>query len=134
MAFAGGMSMDDQRAFNALLEQMQISDSLKMYNRLVERCFNDCVNDFSSNGLSRKENPCITRCVEKYLKSTQRTGAKFSEVQAAQQAAAGRVVSLPFLLSPAIAPLPPPRPAIGPPSLFIVPPPPTLHSPRPVRS
>jgi hypothetical protein len=32
-----------------------MKDSLRMYNSLVERCFLDCVNDFTTRSLSSKE-------------------------------------------------------------------------------
>lgn len=32
-----------------------MKDFLKLYSGLVERCFNDCVNDFTSKTLSSKE-------------------------------------------------------------------------------
>ena len=39
-----------------------------MYNTLVERCFNECVNDFSKKKLGSKEELCVFRCTDKFIK------------------------------------------------------------------
>ncbi|KAJ3399317.1 hypothetical protein HDV05_001854 [Chytridiales sp. JEL 0842] len=39
---------------------------------MVETCFKDCVNDFTSSTLSGKEETCIKRCTEKFVKLTYR--------------------------------------------------------------
>ncbi|KAH8051152.1 hypothetical protein JL720_15215 [Aureococcus anophagefferens] len=72
--------------FMRSLETMQMKDSLKMYNNLVEQCFAHCVAardgvserarrtaaSFRSKALDKKEDECICRCAEKYIKLTQR--------------------------------------------------------------
>ena len=122
--------------FMRSLETMQMKDSLKMYNNLVEQCFAHCVaardgvsferarrtaaglsaraprdardlsenrtparragppetrtpppQSFRSKALDKKEDECICRCAEKYIKLTQRVGFRFAEHQAAQGAA-----------------------------------------------
>ena len=50
---------------------MQMKDSLKMYNNLVAECFRDCVNSFRAKSLDAKEEACVTKCAEKYIKLTQ---------------------------------------------------------------
>ncbi len=45
----------EERAFEQLLEAKQMKDFLKMYAGLVDRCFTDCCNDFTSQKLSSKE-------------------------------------------------------------------------------
>ena len=64
-----------------------MKDSLKMYNVLVESCFDKCAfvgwgGNFSSKVLSDGESKCIASCAEKYMKLTQRVGFRFSEHQA----------------------------------------------------
>lgn len=44
------------------------------------RCFNDCISDFTSKSLGSKEETCINRCVAKFLNSTDRVGARFAEL------------------------------------------------------
>mmetsp|Transcript_19008 Transcript_19008/g.59730 ORF Transcript_19008/g.59730 Transcript_19008/m.59730 type:complete len:89 (-) Transcript_19008:525-791(-) len=64
------------------LETMQMRDSLRMYNNLVEICFADCVRSFRSKSLDSKEETCLSNCAEKYIKLTQRVGYRFAEHQA----------------------------------------------------
>jgi import inner membrane translocase subunit TIM9 len=64
---------------------MQMKDSLEMYNRLVEKCFGECVHSFRSKSLDKKETDCVKHCSEKYIKLTQRVGLRFAEQQALAQ-------------------------------------------------
>jgi len=59
----------------------------QMYSNLVQRCFNDCVSDFTSKSLLGREEGCVMRCVDKFLKSSERLGERFQEqnAQMAQQ-------------------------------------------------
>lgn len=50
-----GMVSAEQRQMEAMIEQKQMKDFLKMYANLVDRCFNDCCQDFTSQKLSTKE-------------------------------------------------------------------------------
>ncbi|GBG00124.1 mitochondrial import inner membrane translocase subunit Tim9 [Raphidocelis subcapitata] len=90
-----GMSEDHKAAFLAQLEHMQIRDSMRLYNNLVQRCFNDCVDDFRSKHLTTGEEKCVTRCCEKFLNLSARTGQRFQELfsemeqKAAEAAAKG---------------------------------------------
>lgn len=43
------------------------------------RCFDDCINDFTSKAVSTKEETCISRCVDKFIKASERTGQRFAE-------------------------------------------------------
>lgn len=63
----------------------------QMYSNLVQRCFNDCVNDFTSKSLLGKEEGCVMRCVDKFMKSSERLGERFQEqnAQMAQQGGMG---------------------------------------------
>lgn len=56
---------------------------LQMYSRLVQRCFDDCVNDFTTKSLVSREEGCVLRCVDKYLKASARLGERFQEQNAA---------------------------------------------------
>ncbi|KAI0917015.1 protein transporter tim9, variant 2 [Taiwanofungus camphoratus] len=57
----------------------QLQDFLRMYSNLVERCFNACCNDFTSKALSSKEDQCVMNCTDKFLKHSERVGARFAE-------------------------------------------------------
>jgi len=74
-----------QQEFMAHLEQMQLKDSLSMYNTLVERCFDSCVHSFRSKTLDKSEITCQEHCAGRYIKMTQRVGLRFAEHQAMQQ-------------------------------------------------
>ena len=56
---------------------------LQMYSRLVQKCFDDCVNDFTTKSLHSREEGCVMRCVDKYLKGSERLGQRFQEQNAA---------------------------------------------------
>ena len=54
-----------------------------MYSNLVQKCFESCVDDFTSKSLSSKEEGCVMRCVDKFLKGSERLGQRFQEQNAA---------------------------------------------------
>ena len=54
------------------LEEMQMKDTLRMFNGLVERCFSECVNEFRGKARSSPEDKCITTCANKFLKHSVR--------------------------------------------------------------
>ena len=56
---------------------------VQMYSNLVQRCFDDCVNDFTTKSLHPKEEGCVMKCVDKYLKGSERLGQRFQEQNAA---------------------------------------------------
>lgn len=57
----------------------------RMYNRVVVRCFDNCVTGFRSKTLSKSEVTCVEHCADRYIKMTQRVGLRFAEYQALQQ-------------------------------------------------
>ncbi|XP_030925396.1 mitochondrial import inner membrane translocase subunit Tim9 [Quercus robur] len=70
----------DKARMSTLIEQLQIRDSLRMYNSLVERCFTDCVDTFQRKSLTKQEETCVRRCAEKFLKHSMRVGMRFAEL------------------------------------------------------
>jgi import inner membrane translocase subunit TIM9 len=72
----------EQAHMSKVIEKKQMQDFLKMYANLVEKCFNSCCNDFTSKALSSKEEQCIMHCTEKFLKHSERVGARFAEQNA----------------------------------------------------
>ncbi|PKI40817.1 mitochondrial import inner membrane translocase subunit Tim9-like [Punica granatum] len=70
----------DKIRMSAMMDQLQIRDSLRMYNSLVERCFNDCVDSFKHKKLQKQEETCVQRCAEKFLKHSMRVGMRFAEL------------------------------------------------------
>jgi len=76
-----------------------MQDFMRMYSNLVERCFMSCCNDFTSKTLSSKEvgffitcfatgiqrveqEQCMMNCADKFLKHSERVGARFAEQNA----------------------------------------------------
>ncbi|CAG8719287.1 3626_t:CDS:2 [Racocetra fulgida] len=70
----------EKQHIQRIIEQKQMRDFLKFYTSLVERCFDDCVNDFTSKALTSKEEACINRCADKFLKHNERVGQRFGEL------------------------------------------------------
>ncbi|KAG7529401.1 hypothetical protein FFLO_05673 [Filobasidium floriforme] len=69
---------------NKIIEKKQMQDFMKLYSGLVERCFNTCITDFTSKALTGRESTCTTNCVDKFMKHSERVGARFAEQNAAQ--------------------------------------------------
>jgi len=60
-----------------------------MYSNLVQKCFEHCVDDFSSAKVNSREEGCVMRCVDKFLKSSERLGQRFQEQNAAMAQSGG---------------------------------------------
>ncbi|KAI0978643.1 hypothetical protein GJ496_000526 [Pomphorhynchus laevis] len=58
-----------------------LHEFLRQFNKIAEHCFTDCINDFSSRRVQQKENDCVSNCVMKYMKMTQRVSLRFKESQ-----------------------------------------------------
>ncbi|MBA0582583.1 mitochondrial import inner membrane translocase subunit TIM9 [Gossypium raimondii] len=82
-----GLPEEDKARMSSMIDHLQLRDSLRMYNSLVERCFNDCVDNFTRKALQKQEETCVMRCAEKFLKHSMRVGLRFAELnsQAATQ-------------------------------------------------
>ncbi|DBA93929.1 hypothetical protein WJX82_007649 [Trebouxia sp. C0006] len=82
-----GLPDAQKNALMTQIEEMQVRDSLRMYNNVVERCFRDCVETFRRKDLESAEERCVTRCCEKFMKHSARVGMRFGELstQAEQQ-------------------------------------------------
>ncbi|KZP33558.1 mitochondrial import inner membrane translocase subunit TIM9 [Athelia psychrophila] len=78
----------EQAHMSKVIEKKQMNDFLRMYSNLVERCFTSCVNDFTSKALSSKEDTCVMNCTDKFLKHSERVGARFAEQNADAMGAA----------------------------------------------
>jgi len=78
-----GLNASEQRELGTRMERKQMKEFMTMYQNLVQRCFDDCVDDFSSKSLGSKEENCVMRCVDKHLKGQERLGNRFQEQNAA---------------------------------------------------
>ncbi|MCJ1327542.1 protein transporter tim9 [Thelotrema lepadinum] len=78
-----GLTPQEQRELESRMEKKQMKDFMNTYSNLVQRCFDDCVNDFTSKTLHQREEGCVMRCVDKFMKGTERLGQRFQEQNAA---------------------------------------------------
>ncbi|CAB0045019.1 unnamed protein product [Trichogramma brassicae] len=63
-------------------EQVQsFKEFLTSYNKLSETCFVDCIFDFTTREVKKKEDKCAMNCMEKFLKMNQRISQRFQEFQ-----------------------------------------------------
>ncbi|KZT33302.1 mitochondrial import inner membrane translocase subunit TIM9 [Sistotremastrum suecicum HHB10207 ss-3] len=69
----------EQAHMTKYIEKKQMHDFMNLYAGLVERCFTSCCSDFTSKALSGKEETCVMNCADKFLKHTERVGARFAE-------------------------------------------------------
>lgn len=51
----------------------------------ISRCFKSCVNDFTSTTMTGKEDKCVERCIDKFIKHSERVGIRFAEQNVMQQ-------------------------------------------------
>lgn len=75
------MNAREQAALMATMQEMQMADSLRMYNELVERCFGECVDSFRARTLDGKEEACVRKCSAKFIAFASRAGMRFQEAQ-----------------------------------------------------
>ncbi|CAL5221622.1 g3844 [Coccomyxa viridis] len=68
------------------IEEMQVRDSLRMYNNLVEKCFTDCIDSFRRRDLDGTEEKCVQKCCEKFMKHSTRIGMRFAEFNSQAEA------------------------------------------------
>ncbi|KAI3661799.1 hypothetical protein MP638_003807 [Amoeboaphelidium occidentale] len=73
------LNEDDRNRMMQFLEQKQAKDAVQTYMNLVEKCFGDCIDDFTSRAMSSKETTCIDKCADKFLKFSSRLGLRFNE-------------------------------------------------------
>ncbi|KAJ3084891.1 hypothetical protein BCR33DRAFT_847513 [Rhizoclosmatium globosum] len=62
-------------------------DNYAAMSNMVDICFRDCVNDFTSKTLSGKEETCVKRCTEKFLKLSMRVDFNAAAFHMEQQKA-----------------------------------------------
>mmetsp|Transcript_2134 Transcript_2134/g.6919 ORF Transcript_2134/g.6919 Transcript_2134/m.6919 type:complete len:93 (+) Transcript_2134:181-459(+) len=80
-----GISPEDEKRMATMIEGMQTRDSLRMYNNLVEKCFDTCVQSFRRKTLEKDEERCVSKCCEKFLKHSSRVSMRFAELNQVTQ-------------------------------------------------
>ncbi|KAJ7548549.1 hypothetical protein O6H91_07G016800 [Diphasiastrum complanatum] len=80
MADLDGLGEEDRLKMSNMIDSLQVRDSLRMYNSLVEKCFTHCVENFRRKTLDKQEESCVQRCAEKFLKHSMRVSMRFAEL------------------------------------------------------
>mmetsp|Transcript_29805 Transcript_29805/g.77122 ORF Transcript_29805/g.77122 Transcript_29805/m.77122 type:complete len:97 (+) Transcript_29805:75-365(+) len=80
-----GPSEAEKQAALQKLDELQVKDTLRMINNMVELCFSECVCGFRSKALTTPEEKCVSTCAEKFLKHSGRVGQRFGELWMAEQ-------------------------------------------------
>ena len=57
------------------------ADACRTANRMVEKCFDKCVDTLRSKHLGEGEISCVENCTSKYLEVTNRMYQRFREIQ-----------------------------------------------------
>ncbi|KAG5519676.1 hypothetical protein PMAC_001832 [Pneumocystis sp. 'macacae'] len=70
------LNQKEQATLQGIMEIKQMKDFMKMYSNLVQKCFSDCINEFISKSLNSKEETCVIRCANKFLKHSERVGQR----------------------------------------------------------
>lgn len=70
--------MEARHETNPLLKQ--ITDFMDLFTGLTDRCFKECANDFTSKAVSSKEEACVKRCADRFLKHSERVSVRFGEL------------------------------------------------------
>lgn len=86
------MPQEQQQQLLQKIEEMQVRDSLRMYNSLVEKCFKDCVDSFRRKDLDNSEEKCVSKCCEKFMKHSGRVGLRFAELSSAAEQQVAQMV------------------------------------------
>lgn len=50
-------------------------------NKMTERCFHTCINNFTMSSLGKKEKSCIMNCASKQVEIMERTQRVYQEIK-----------------------------------------------------
>ncbi|KAG2193724.1 hypothetical protein INT46_010579 [Mucor plumbeus] len=70
----------EQAQINAMVEQKQVTDFMNLFTGVVDRCFKECANDFTTKAVTGRETACVQRCADRFLKHAELVGNKFAEL------------------------------------------------------
>ncbi|KAG0739469.1 hypothetical protein G6F57_004579 [Rhizopus arrhizus] len=70
----------EQMEINNLLEQKQMDDFVNTFTNVVDRCFRQCANDFTTKAVTGREAKCVHSCADKFLKHAELVATRFSEL------------------------------------------------------
>ncbi|PVU90736.1 hypothetical protein BB561_004742 [Smittium simulii] len=78
-SYSNPQPMTPEQEIDFILEQKRQKDYIRMYSRLVERCFSDCILSFTTKVLSDKEINCAKTCTKKFMKLNDFSTIRFGE-------------------------------------------------------
>ncbi|XP_006654908.1 mitochondrial import inner membrane translocase subunit Tim9-like [Oryza brachyantha] len=82
-AMATGGGEEDQARMEAITDNLQTRDALRLYNWVSHRCFSDCVTTFYRRALGKTEEDCVHACVRKFLLLSTASASRFAHLAAA---------------------------------------------------
>ncbi|KAK9686299.1 protein transporter tim9 [Basidiobolus ranarum] len=65
-----------------LIQQKQMKDFMRLYTGLVQRCFETCAHNMKATSINADEETCVNRCIDKFMKHSERVGQRFAEQNA----------------------------------------------------
>jgi len=74
------LTSSEKQEYETYVEEKYRRDSLMMFNNLLIDCFTKCVDKFQSKNLGEKEKECMKNCTERQMKTTQRVGFRYTEL------------------------------------------------------
>ncbi|EAS34843.3 mitochondrial import inner membrane translocase subunit tim9 [Coccidioides immitis RS] len=74
-----GLTAAEQQELQKRMEKKQIKEFMGAYSMIVNRCFDDCINDFTTKSLISREEGCVNRCFDKFMKTAERVNQRFQE-------------------------------------------------------
>ncbi|KAI9891531.1 MAG: hypothetical protein M1814_002654 [Vezdaea aestivalis] len=75
------LNKEEQKTLAGRLEARQMKEMITMYQRVVGKCFADCITEFKSNELNDHERKCVTTCFDKQSSAAERLSTRFQEKQ-----------------------------------------------------
>jgi mitochondrial import inner membrane translocase subunit TIM9 len=78
----GGKGKEEQMQQQLLeaIDKKQRKEQWRQFHTIVDRCFNDCATNMRTQKLTSKEELCLSRCTEKYLRHQMLVGKTFTEM------------------------------------------------------
>ncbi|OAL66045.1 CMGC/SRPK protein kinase [Trichophyton rubrum] len=77
------LTQNEQQMLSKRMEQKQMKEVMNAYSNVVQRCFEDCIFDFTTKSLTPREVGCTNRCFDKFVKASERVTLRFQEQNAA---------------------------------------------------
>ncbi|KAK2744813.1 protein transporter tim9 [Myotisia sp. PD_48] len=77
------LTQSEQQELAKRIERNQLKEVMNAYSNIVQRCFEDCIFDFTTKSMTPRETGCVNRCFDKFIKASERVAIRFQEQNAA---------------------------------------------------